>query len=180
MTQSQRGLGDRRSDVGTRANTAVDTACFEAFFRTHYSRLVRALCFIGPDPESAADAAQEALYRLHLRWDRFAEDDDRLRWVYRVAINRCKDYRRYMARIARLFEGQDELVERRVDWYPEREFMEALKGLPPRQRSAAALHYVAGLSQWEVAATMGISEGAVKSHLYRAREALGARLGVER
>lgn len=65
-----------------------------------------------------------------------------------------------------------------IIWEPERGFFEALKGLPDRQRQAAALHYVAGFSQRETADAMGLSEGAVKSHLYRAREELRRKLEV--
>jgi RNA polymerase sigma-70 factor (ECF subfamily) len=66
-----------------------------------------------------------------------------------------------------------------VSWYPEHEFVEALRELPRRRREAAALHYIAGFSQKETAQAMGLSEGAIKSHLFRARETLEAKLEVE-
>lgn len=44
--------------------------------------------------------------------------------------------------------------------------------LPRRQQQAIALHYVAQLSMAEMADVMGCSQGAVKSHLHRARETL--------
>ena len=52
----------------------------------------------------------------------------------------------------------------------------ALRALPDRQRVAVALHYLADLSVADVAAAMGISEGAVKTHLHRARSQLAVSL----
>ena len=161
--------------------TAMPREGFEELFRRSYPRLIKTLCFITLDPEVAADSAQEAFFQLHLQWDRVAQYDDPVGWVYRVAINRCTDHRRRLARVGRLLEklvGQQQPRDG-VSWYPERAFMEALKGLPERQRVAAALHYVAGFSQKETATGMGISEGAVKSHLSRARDKLQNRLEVE-
>ncbi len=47
-----------------------------------------------------------------------------------------------------------------------------LAALPKQQRVAVALYYVDGLSIAEVAATMGLAEGSVKSHLHDARQRL--------
>jgi DNA-directed RNA polymerase specialized sigma24 family protein len=153
----------------------------ETLFRLHYPRLVKTLCLITLDREQAADAAQEAFLQLHLHWDRVSAYEDPIGWVYRVAINRCRDYRRQLIRLARLRERQVSGLSGGQDvcWYPEREFVEALKELPRRRREAAALHYIAGFSERETADAMGLSEGAIKSHLFRARETLQVELKVE-
>jgi RNA polymerase sigma factor (sigma-70 family) len=52
----------------------------------------------------------------------------------------------------------------------------ALAGLPDRQREAIVLRYYAGLSQGEIAAAMGISQGAVNSHTAHGLSALRAAL----
>jgi RNA polymerase sigma-70 factor (ECF subfamily) len=161
---------------------AIDSdkvACIEGLFSRHYAPLVRSLSFATLDRDLAADAAQEAFFQLYLKWDRISEYEDPMGWVYRVALNRCKDHRRAIARAARLLERVAESMDsQRPSWTPEIEFKDALRVLPGRQRTAAALHYVAGLSVEQVAAAMGISEGAVKSHLFRARENLRAELGA--
>jgi RNA polymerase sigma factor (sigma-70 family) len=51
--------------------------------------------------------------------------------------------------------------------------------LPDRQREAIVLRYYADLSEAEIAATMGISRGAVKSHTARGMTALRAALEQE-
>lgn len=158
-----------------------DAQSFECLFRLNYPRLVKTLCMTTLDRETAADAAQEAFLQLHLHWNRVSAYEDPVGWVYRVALNRCRDHRRRLARVSRLWGRQVSEVTRSVDvsWYPEYEFVEALKELPRRRREAAAFHYIAGFSEKETAQAMGLSEGAVKSHLFRARKALQAKLEVE-
>jgi RNA polymerase sigma-70 factor (ECF subfamily) len=151
---------------------------FELFMECHCGRLVQALTMISLDREVAADAAQEAFIQLYLRWDRVEEYRDPVAWVYRVGINRCKDYRRFLSRTARVVErlgsqrdqggGGNETVE----WTPDLDFATIFRSLPRRQRTAATLYYLNDLSIGEIARIMGISEGAVNSHLHRAREAL--------
>jgi RNA polymerase sigma-70 factor (ECF subfamily) len=64
--------------------------------------------------------------------------------------------------------GEDKMVE----WAPDPDFACVFRSLPKRQRTAATLHYLNDLSVGEIARVMNISEGAVNSHLHRAREAL--------
>jgi RNA polymerase sigma factor (sigma-70 family) len=54
----------------------------------------------------------------------------------------------------------------------QREVVEALANLPERQRQALVLRYWMGLREAEVAAAMGISCGAVKTHTSRGMSAL--------
>jgi RNA polymerase sigma-70 factor, ECF subfamily len=153
-------------------------AGFESFMEGHSARLVRALTMISLDREVAADAAQEAFIQLYLRWDRVDQYRDPVAWLYRVGINRCKDHRRFLLRTARVVErlglqnewetGEDGLV----DWTPDLDFASTFRSLPRRQRTAATLYYLNDLSVQEIAKAMSISEGAVNSHLHRAREAL--------
>jgi RNA polymerase sigma-70 factor (ECF subfamily) len=128
--------------------------------------------------EAAADAAQEAFIQLFLRWDSIGEYRDPVAWLYRVGINRCKDYRRFMSRTARVVERLGATHERQVEendlvaWDPDPGFVAVFRSLPKRQRTAATLYYLNDLSVEEIARIMNISEGTVNSHLHRAREAL--------
>jgi RNA polymerase sigma-70 factor, ECF subfamily len=160
----------RRSQAGS----------FESFMQGHCARLVRALTVISLDREAAADAAQEAFIQLYLRWDHIEDYRDPVAWLYRVGINRCKDYRRFLSRSARVLErlvSQSDpapATNGTLDWTPELDFASSLRSLPRRQRTAATLYYLNDLSVLEIAKIMNISEGAVNSHLHRAREALKA------
>ena len=55
----------------------------------------------------------------------------------------------------------------------------AIRGLPERQRLAVVLHYLDDLPVQEVAAVMGISDGTVKTTLFKARASLAAALAGE-
>ncbi len=153
---------------------------YEAFVRTHFHRLEKSLTLITLDRGLAADAAQEACLRLYLRWDQVGDLDDPVAWLYRVGINRCRDYHRQLKRATRLFErlsaeaggGRTGMDGPESEWVPEAGFAALIERLPKQQRIAAVLFYQADLSTKEIARTMQISESAVKSHLQRARETL--------
>ena len=156
----------------------VQAGGFESFMDSHRARLVQVLTMISLDREAAADAAQEAFIQLFLHWDNIGEYRDPVAWLYRVGINRCKDYRRFMSRTARVVERLGAAQERHaeedelVEWDPDPGFASVYRSLPKRQRTAATLYYLNDLSVQEIARIMDISEGAVNSHLHRAREAL--------
>jgi RNA polymerase sigma factor (sigma-70 family) len=154
---------------------AIRTEGFERVVDRMAGRLVRSLTAMFFDRESAADAAQDAFVQLYLHWDEVTARGEPDAWVYRVAINRCRDHRRALARAARLFErlaGNAPPEGEAPDWQPRAEFISVLRALPRGQRVAAALYYDADLPVAEIANVMGISEGTVSSHLHRARTAL--------
>jgi RNA polymerase sigma factor (sigma-70 family) len=148
---------------------------FEQFVRLHFEPLASTLALITMDRQLAAGATQEAFLRLHLRWATREELDDPVAWLYQVGINRCRDYRRQLRRSARLFtrlSGEPSPGDTGPTWLVEFDFTRLMKQLPRRQRIAAVLFYRCDLSAAEIAQVMQISEGAVKSHLHRARETL--------
>ena len=148
---------------------------FEQVVDRQAERLVHSLTAMFMDREMAADAAQDAFVQLYLHWDKVTASGDPDAWLYRVAINRCRDYRRKLVRGGRLLErlagsARPEAVS--SDWRPRAEFLSVIAGPPRRQRIAAGLYYDADFSVAEIANVMGISQGAVSSHLHRARTAL--------
>jgi len=155
------------------ADRELRSAEFDDLVYAHGSALVRSLTLITLDPGLAEDAAQEAFLKLYLHWNDPAIID-RVAWLYRVAINRSKDYRRAIRRTIQLRDRLTARADRRAleSWDPNPRFIDLLRPLPKRQRTAAALFYLAGFSTQEIARAMDISEGAVGSHLHKAREAL--------
>jgi RNA polymerase sigma-70 factor, ECF subfamily len=153
---------------------------FDELFRAHYDRLVRSLTVVSGDRERAADAVQEAFVKAHLRWRRVGRLDDPAGWVRRVAINRLRDDHRRDGRKQRAL---SRLASRTPTHHepPDEpdEIGRLLATLPRQQRLTTSLYYVGGLSVAEIAETLSIAEGSVKSHLHDARRRLRAALDQE-
>jgi RNA polymerase sigma-70 factor (ECF subfamily) len=149
----------------------------ECIFRAEFARLVRSLSAAAGSPDRAADAVQEAFVQAHLHWRRVRRYDDPAAWIRRVAVNRVlnqrRSGRRREAALARLGPMAPYL-----DDTPGADpaLAAALASLPLRQRTAVALRFLGDLSVADVARAMEISEGAVKSHVHRARERLAIQL----
>lgn len=165
----------------------LEYASPEALFLSEHESLVRALALAaGGDLEDARDAVQEAFIRLCLDWARISRYQDPAGWVRRVALNRLRNQersrRRRRSALLRLGSRAAENAPADTDadsgaHLADSEALRLLRGLPERQRVAMALHYAADLSVAQVAAAMGVSEGSVKQHLFRARANL--RVGLE-
>jgi RNA polymerase sigma-70 factor, ECF subfamily len=177
------GRGHARTAPARSGVAAVARAAdFEALFRQHYRPVTRSLALAFGSAEDAADAVQDAFVRAYGRWDRIAHYDDPVAWIRHVAINRLRDgfrsrtrARAALARLAPMAQRELEPPEDGpsidVDVLARR-----LASLSRQQRLALSLFYVEDLSVAEVAASMGISAGAVKFHLHQGREALRRRL----
>jgi RNA polymerase sigma-70 factor (ECF subfamily) len=151
---------------------------FDAFFRRHYTALLRALTVACGDAEVAADCVQDAFVRAHARWRRVQAYEDPAGWVRRVAINRMRDHFRHESRgikvrrlLAREGTNHDSPPE------PPFDLAHALAGLSPQQRIAVSLYYIGDLSVLEVAEAMQLSAGAVKFHLHEGRRRLRPLVG---
>ncbi len=148
---------------------------FDGFFKDTYTATVRTLEYDGNCREDAQDAAQEAYVRAYARWWRVGHYNEPAAWVRRVAVNVIRDDHR------RLIVREKAMPIIAVDpVIPEPElpsdFAEVIEILPQRQRCAVDLYYRAGFSTEEAAARMGISPGAFRFHLSRARRALTPRM----
>jgi RNA polymerase sigma-70 factor, ECF subfamily len=167
-------------DVNSATRIDAATSDFDDLFRTHYDRLVRSLTVAGGDREQAADAVQEAFVKAHLRWRRIGRYDDPIGWVRRVAINHLRDDQRRSSRkwraLGRLA-ARTPTAEQPAE--PD-EMGRLLARLPRQQRIATALFYVDGMSVAEIATTLDVAEGTVKSHLHDARVRLRSVLDDER
>jgi RNA polymerase sigma-70 factor (sigma-E family) len=146
-----------------------------ALCHEEHPRLVRALRLQTGDAARAEELAQEALVRLWQRWRRVRRLEHPAAWLHRVAINLAiDDHRRRgaerraldrMAAPATMVPPPSELGD---------DVRSALLRLPERQRAAVVLRYLVDLSVAEVAAALGLSEGATRALTHRAVEALRA------
>jgi RNA polymerase sigma-70 factor, ECF subfamily len=164
----------------------------EAFAQLHaiYSpRLYRTIMAITKNPEDAEDALQETFLRAHLRVHAFEGRSNIYTWLSRIAIN-CAllILRKRRARSEVLFDLQlDDRCEtiffEAKDPAPNPEevydlrqrqikALRAMRRLDPRLRAPFRMQIKHGWSVREISQAMNISEAAVKSRLYRARQRL--------
>ena len=152
-----------------------DPGTVDELFDRHYTAIVRALAVAFDDAEGAADAVQEAFIQADRRWSRISRYDDPPVWVRRVAINRLRNGRRNRLRRAEIVAAirpvpPEDLTDALLD------LRRAIDGLPEKMRLAVCLHHVAGVPIDEVAATLEVAPGTVKSNLHDARLRLRAEL----
>ncbi len=151
---------------------------FEEWYRREQPGLVRALWAMSGDRDLAADAVDEAFSRALAGWDRVSAMTSPGGWVRTVAINHLRRtmHRRDLER--RLLHRQRPAVGHGPAIDPE--LWGAVAALPVRQREVIALRYIGDLTEADVAASLGISEGAVSASLTKARRRLADVLAAQR
>ena len=153
----------------------TDPVRLDEAINTYENTLYRAALAILGDAHEAEDAVQDAFLRY---WERAPDFPDAAReraWLLTVTVNGCRSRLRspWRRRTAPL-----------LDAYPagdpeERELLEAVQALPPRDRAVVHLYYYEGYQTAEIAAMTGQREGTVRSRLSRARSRLRALLKGE-
>ena len=142
---------------------------FEIFFRECYGSVVRAVAMAVGDRGRAEDLAQEAFARAFRRWRVVSAMERPVTWVYVVAMNAERSRWRREERASRCdVQMQVVLDDPATGVTTGVAVRDALGRLPPRQRCAVALRYLADLGIAEVAEVMGCAEGTVKATLHQA------------
>ena len=146
---------------------------FEMFFLAEHGSVLRTVQLILGDRSAAEDATQEAFYRLLVHWKKVSQYERPGAWVRRVAIRIA-----VRARHARR-SNESEPARNGIETSTHVDLQRALRELSPAQRTAVVLFYYEDHPVGEVASLMACSEGAVKTHLHRARKHLAEALGEE-
>lgn len=171
-----------------------DKGAFDLLVLKYEHKIVNLVMRYVRDPETALDISQEAFIKAYRALPRFRGDSAFYTWLYRIAVNTAKNYlasqRRRPMDIeldlqdpeqyglhAKLKEtdtpeaitlGQElqELLER------------AIHALPDDLRTAIILRELDGMSYEEIAETMDCPVGTVRSRIFRARDAIGKKIGT--
>ena len=153
-----------------------------AIYSEHYRSLVRLAAFLVRDTATAEEVVQDSFVAMHGAWRRLRDTDKALSYLRQSVVNRSRSVLRHRMVV-------DKNTPKPPPDMPSAEHgaiiqlersavVSALRGLPDRQREALVLRYYGDLSEAQIASTMGISRGAVKSHTARAMAAL--RIVLER
>ncbi len=191
------GRSDGDSDVLLVERTlAGDDHAFELLVIKYQRRIQRLIARMVRDVDLVQDIAQETFIRAYRALHQFRGDAQFYTWLYRIAVNTAKK--------ALLDLKHDPLVteaalrpasEDEETFAPENEpiaeetpetvlaareiaaaVQAALEGLPEDLRQAVTLREIEGLSYEDIAAVMKCPIGTVRSRIFRAREAISARV----
>jgi RNA polymerase sigma-70 factor (ECF subfamily) len=141
------------------------------------------------DPQEALDLSQDVFLLVFRTLSQFRGQSSLRTWIYRIVVNQASNRQRWWRRRHRSSQvpleeyaaTRGELPEPRRDAQPDRVLQqretagrvwEALGRLPFDQRTVIILREIDGLSYEEIAATLGLAVGTVKSRLARARTTL--------
>nr|WP_199820492.1 SigE family RNA polymerase sigma factor [Streptomyces sp. NRRL F-2664] len=146
-------------------------------YHAHRLGMVRLAVLLVDDLATAEDVVQDAftaLYRRH--GERIADVDNALGYLRTAVVNTARSVLR-RRRTVRAWTPPPAAAEPSAEDHvvldeAHREVLAALARLTPRRRQVLVLRYWADLSEAEIAATLGISRGAVKSNASRGLDAL--------
>jgi RNA polymerase sigma-70 factor (sigma-E family) len=149
---------------------------FDEYVAASWPRLVRAAMLLGCTYDEAEDTVQTALTRCLVKWSRVRRAADRDAYVHRILINT------YMTSKRRKWHGEqptehlpDAGSDDATDEVVQRDSVRrALLRLPLDQRVAVTLRYFLNLSEAQMATTLNVAPGTVKSRLSRGLKALSA------
>jgi RNA polymerase sigma factor (sigma-70 family) len=157
----------------------MDESEFEAWYLLHHARLVNSLYLVCGNSDVAREATDEAFARAASRWPQVREMESPIGWTYKVALNRLRRDTKRRRRESVLWQERSS-SSRPAPRLEHPEVWDAVRALPPKQRTATVLRYVADRTEAEIADIMGVSRSTVASNLTRARAALAALLGDQR
>lgn len=173
-----------------------DTAAFEMLVVKYQRRIERLIARMVRDPDLVQDVAQETFIRAYRALPQFRGESAFYTWLYRIAINTAKKALVDMRRDPLIMEGalggsadadetsrlENELSDGET---PEAVLASkeiaaavnaAIDALSEDLRQAIVLREIEGLSYDEIAEVMNCPIGTVRSRIFRAREAIAARL----
>lgn len=157
--------------------TPRQQAAFVEWYRSEYGATYRLALAVALRPALAQDVTDEAFARALERWHRVGEFDQPGAWVRRVTLNLIRRSWRQLGRESRAYSRHGTPAVDLVDDHLI-EMLQLMRVLSNRERTAVALRYVLGMSEAEVATTMGVTTGTIATTLHRARRKLGHELGI--
>jgi RNA polymerase sigma-70 factor (ECF subfamily) len=170
-----------------------DKGAFDLLVLKYEQKIVNLVMRYVRDPEQALDITQEAFIKAYRALPRFRGDSAFYTWMYRIAVNTAKNYlaaqrRRPMDVELDMQDPEQYGLHARLKETdtPEavtlgqelKETLErAIESLPEDLKTAIILRELDGMSYEEIAQTMDCPVGTVRSRIFRARDAIGKKVG---
>ena len=154
-----------------------------ALFLAHHRRLVGLASLLVDDRGSAEEVVQEAFVSLHRRWRHLRDPNAAVAYLNKAVVNggrdRLRHGRRVVSNLPRMVPVPEGLASAEQDVVRHEEadlLWRAITALPMRQRQVLVLRYYLDQSEAEIADTLEVSRGSVKTHASRGLAALARSL----
>jgi RNA polymerase sigma-70 factor (ECF subfamily) len=166
------------SDSDVALVAAGDRRAFERLYRSNVNRVYSICVRMVVDRTRAEELTQDVFVRAWDKLHQFRGESSFSTWLHRMAVNLVLNARKSDSRLRSKFEEQDE--EQGLDALPAAssqmigagemlDLEAAIAKLPPGARRVFVLHDVEGFKHEEIAQQMGVTTGATKAQLHRAR-----------
>ncbi|MFC4298265.1 MAG: RNA polymerase sigma factor RpoE [Castellaniella sp.] len=166
---------------------------FDLLVIKYQRKIMRLLSRMIHDPAEIEDVAQEAFIKAYRALPQFRGESAFYTWLYRIALNTARNWQAASFRrpsTVTPLENEDGETFDQIDGLSDQSTPESLMAsrqvaqavneaideLPDDLRAAIVLREIEGMSYEEIASTMQCPIGTVRSRIYRAREAIAARL----
>ncbi len=156
-----------------------DDERFTDFVRAHSGSLFRTAYLMTGDYQRAEDLLQTTLVRVYQRWPRVERMDWPVGYARKVLVSQASSWwrRRSSHESPTLIRDQPTRQDQMEEVAEHERVWQAVLTLPPRQRAVTVLRYYEDLSEAEIAETLSMAPGTVKSHAHAASRRLADLLG---
>jgi RNA polymerase sigma-70 factor, ECF subfamily len=170
--------GSHRFDADAALAASGDRTAFERLYRNHVNRVFSLCARMVSDRARAEELTQDVFVRAWEKLHLFRGDSSFATWLHRLAVNVVLNDRKSEGRRRTRFEEEDE--EQGMDGFVGvvgmplapgdlLDLEKAITRLPPGARRVFTLHDVEGYKHEEIAEMLGVTTGATKAQLHRAR-----------
>lgn len=156
---------------------AGDPSAERTLYDAHVDRVYSLSFRLTGDPGTAEECVQETFIRVFANLDRFQGQSQLSTWIHSIALSVVRTGFRKAARRSRYEAELTDVTAARArgprNTAPLRHRLHAaIDGLPERMRTAFVMHEIEGYTHQEIAETMDVPVGTIKTRVFRAREAL--------
>ncbi|MBH0164911.1 sigma-70 family RNA polymerase sigma factor [Fictibacillus sp. 7GRE50] len=150
-----------------------------------YGESILRLCYsYTKDQAKSEDILQDTMLTVYLQMDDLREKQAIKSWIYRIAINKCKDYLKSwhykqlkLSHILSFTASNEKSIELKLIIQDESEqLVQEIMKLKPKYREVILLFYYEELTLQEIEQVLKLKSTTVKSRLYQARQLLKSRL----